>query len=109
MKNKTQLFPITQPIKFLGFSYRLKDNGKVVIKILPEKVSREKRKLRKQVQRVHRGLMTKTELDESYRAWREHAKYGDNYHTIVKMDKYYKSFWEVDYNVSVQEQRNTVD
>lgn len=107
--HKTQLFPITQPIKFLGFSYRLKDNGKVVIKILPEKVSREKRKLRKQVQRVHQGLMTKTELDESYRAWREHAKYGDNYHTIVKTDKYYKGLWEVDYNVSVQEQRNTVD
>ena len=36
---KTQIAPIKQPIRFLGFSFRLTKTGKVVQKLLPEKVS----------------------------------------------------------------------
>lgn len=33
-------------------------------------------------------------VDESYRAWRSHAMKGNNYKTIKRMDRYYKSLWE---------------
>lgn len=92
-KKKTQLFPITQPIRFLGFSFRLTSTGKVVKKMLPEKVSRERRKLRKLVERAKAGYLTKADVDECFESWKSHARYGDTYHLILRMEEYYKSLW----------------
>ncbi len=92
-KKKTQLFPITQPIRFLGFSFRLTPTGKVVKKMLPEKVSRERRKLRKLVERAKAGYLTKEDVDKCFESWKSHARYGDTYHLILRMEEYYKSLW----------------
>ncbi len=92
--NKTQIFPLSQPIHFLGNSYRLTDTGKVIMKMLPEKVAREKRKLRRQRERVKQGKMTKTEVYHSYQGFRNNALKGNNRNIITEMDKYFKSLWE---------------
>lgn len=106
---KTQLQPITQPIHFLGFSFQLTETGKIIIRMLPEKVSHERRRLKKLVARAKAGLMTKKEVDACYESWRAHATgisknkpKGEpgkqlKRHThklVVAMDKYYKSLWE---------------
>lgn len=106
---KTQLQPITQPIHFLGFSFQLTETGKIIIRMLPEKVSHERRRLKKLVARAKAGLMTKKEVDACYESWRAHAtgisknkpkgELGKQLkrHThklVVAMDKYYKSLWE---------------
>ncbi len=94
-KKKTQLFPITQPIRFLGFSFRLTSTGKVVRKILPEKIAHERRKLRKLVERAKAGYMTREEVDKCFESWKAYArKGGDTYHLIIQMEKYYQSLWE---------------
>ena len=119
---KTQLQPITQPIHFLGFSFQLTETGKIVIKMLPEKVSHERRKLKKLVARAKAGLMTRKEVDACYESWRSHASGKSKNkpkgtpgkqlkrHThklVLAMDKYYKSLWEDNsYEVS-QSQRPT--
>ena len=90
---KTQLQPVSQPVHFLGFSYQLTSTGKVVRRILPEKVSHERRKLKRLVNRVINGLMTRNEVNECYKSWRAHASKGDNYKVIIEMDKYYKDLW----------------
>ena len=92
-EKKTQLFPITQPISFLGFSFRLTDTGKVVKKIRPERISHERRKLRKLAQRVKDGKMTREEVDCCYQSWKAHASYEDTHNLILRMDKFYKELW----------------
>ena len=92
-QKKTQLFPITQPIRFLGFSFRLTQTGKVVMKLLPEKVSHERRKLSKLAGRVKSGQMTRAQVDECYKSWKAHAEQGDTYNLISKMNQYYKNLW----------------
>lgn len=92
-EKKTQLAPITQPIKFLGFTFRLTNTGKVVIKIQSERISHERRKLRKLVERAREGTLTKTEVDHCFESWKAHASYGDTHNLILKMDKYYKELW----------------
>ena len=92
---KTQICPVTQPIKFLGFSYRLTETGKVVIKLLKEKVSHERRKLSKQVCLAKQGVLSKTKVDHCFQSWKSHACFGDNYTTITKMETYYNQLWEV--------------
>ena len=90
---KTQLFPLSQPISFLGFSFRVTPTGKVIKRIRPERISHERRKLRKLVQKAKHGVMTKDQVDCCYQSWKAHASYGDTHNLILKMDKYYKELW----------------
>lgn len=104
---KTQLFNVTQGIKFLGFRFRLTKTGKVVMTLLPEKLSHERRKLRKLVSRAKQGYMTKQEVDKCYESWKAHVGNESNkkrkspgkrarrncHNLIICMDKYYKNLW----------------
>lgn len=106
---KTQIFPITQPIHFLGYSYYLTDTGKVVKKLLPDKVSHERRKLRRMRNLVDDGKMSKEKMDKCFESWLAHAtcepseeRKGtpfigrtDNYFVVENMKRFYKSLWEV--------------
>lgn len=92
---KTQLFKLSQPIHFLGFSYHLTESGKVIRKLLHKRISHERRKLRKQVQRAKENKMSKELVDDCFDSWKAHAKRGDCYYLIQKMEKYYKTLWEV--------------
>lgn len=103
---KTQLFKIAQGIRFLGFRFRLTETGKVVMTLLPEKVSHERRKLRKLVKRAKAGYMSKADVDKCYESWKAHAgnrhkpgtkgnkAHRDTHELILRMDKYYKNLWE---------------
>lgn len=91
---KSQLSAITQPIHFLGFSFRLTQTGKVVMKLLPAKISHERRKLRKLVRRAKDGFMTRKDVDQCFESWKAHASQGDCYNLIQSMTKYYLSLWD---------------
>lgn len=85
---KTQIFPVTHPIKFLGFSFRLTDTGKVTRRILPSNLKTQKRKLRKIAQRVIDGKMTLEKFEECYQSWRAFVKKTDSRGRMLKMDKF---------------------
>lgn len=98
-KKKTQIFPVAQRISFLGFSFRLTDTGKVVMKMLPNKVSHERRKLKRLVARAKSGLMSREEVDNCFISWKAHASKGDTYKLVRNMEKFYQELWEVNDNV----------
>ena len=90
--DKTQIQRLDQPIHFLGFSYRLKSNGKVSMKVLPEKVKKNKRRLRKIILKLR---LSREECDNTLMAILAHMKKSNNRSQITKMINYYKSLWEV--------------
>lgn len=92
-KKKTQIFPITQPIHFLGFSFLLSSNGKITKKLLPEKLSHERRKLKKQVMLVKNGKLSKEKVEFCYKTWRSYAKKSDSRKQLKSMDDFYKKLW----------------
>ena len=92
-KKKTQIFPLTQRIKFLGFSYELKDTGKIIMRVLPKKVSHERRKLKKLVERAKNGIMTRDAVDNCFISWKAHAMQGNTHNLVKKMEEYYQSLW----------------
>lgn len=94
-EKKTQIFPLTQPIKFLGFSYTLSDTGKVIMRLLPDKKNHEKRKLRRLVQRCKDGFMSRDDVDKCFEAWKAHASQGDSYYLIERMARYYEDLWSM--------------
>ena len=85
---KTNIFPITQSIKFLGFGFKLHSTGKVTKRILPSNLKVEKRKLRKLAQRVVDGKMTLEKFEECYQSWRAFVKKTDSRGRMLKMDKF---------------------
>ncbi|MBQ7718754.1 MAG: RNA-directed DNA polymerase [Clostridia bacterium] len=106
---KTQIFPITQAIHFLGYSFRLAETGKVVKKVLPNKFSHERHKLKRMKGLVEDGKLTRDKMDKCFESWLAHAtaepsdrRKGspflcrtDDYHRIENMKRFYKSLWEV--------------
>lgn len=93
-KKKTQISPLMQGIKFLGFTYKLTNTGKVLVALNKENIKKRKRKIRKHKGLYDIGKMTKEKADECQESWKAHAGKGDSYHLLEAMDKYYKKVWE---------------
>lgn len=91
---KTQIFPLKQGVKFLGFTFHLADTGKVIRKLTKENVIHEKKKLKKLKKLAKIGVMTKEHVDECYMSWEAHAKQGNTHNLILSMDKFYKNLWK---------------
>lgn len=93
-EKKTGIQPIRNGIHFLGFSFRLTGTGKVLQTVLHPKISKERRKLRKLVSRVHAGEMTRKHVDECYKAWRAHVEKGNCRGLLSRMDSFYVSLYK---------------
>jgi len=91
---KTQIFPLKQGLNFLGFKFRLTNTGKVLRVLNKENIRKRKRKLRKFKKLVDEGKMTREKADECYRSWKAHAKKGNSYNLLKRMDEYYKNLWK---------------
>ena len=114
---KTQVFPIAQPIHFLGFSYRLTKTGKVVKRVLREKFGHERRKLKRLVRFVDDGRMTQEKIDHCFGSWLAHATgevtearkgkpflcRSDDYFAIENMKRFYQSLWRVRNGIFIAE------
>lgn len=90
---KTKICSLTNGILYLGFFFRLTDTGKVVVTINPKTVKHERKKLRRMVNLVKAGKLTKERVDEHYRSWRQSMSYGNTYKVLKRMDKYYKDLY----------------
>lgn len=90
---KTRIYPLSDGIPFLGFTFKLSETGKAIMLIKPENVKAERKKLYRLVKKSKNGYMPKEKVDESYAAWRNHASKGNTYKCIQRMDTYYKSLW----------------
>lgn len=68
-KKKTHIQRLDQPIKFLQRSYRLSDTGKLKVKILPCKVTRQRRRMKRISRKVMEGKITKTNAINACKSW----------------------------------------
>ena len=96
---KTQIFPVKQGIKFLGFKYRLTNSGKVVITLLKQKRNKEKRKLKRLVQRIISGKMSRLQVDKCFESFLAYISNGKKHvkRRSLKLKeefkRYYKELW----------------
>lgn len=92
-EKKTRIYPMSDGIEFLGFKFTLTKTGKVLMQVKPENVKRQRRKLRRLVNKSKSGMISKEKVDESYNCWRNHAGKGNSWKLLQRMDKYYKNLW----------------
>lgn len=82
-EKKTYAQPVKRPIKFLGFSYLKHPGGKVTMKRLPEKLRKERKKLK----RMKKSGIPLDRVAEHYQSARACIKHGSR-SGVIKMDKY---------------------
>ena len=96
LNEKTSLYRISQGIKFLGFRFILTDTGKVIRLIKTESVKRERRKLRKLVRLAKKGKLTRKKVDQCYESYKAHARRGNTWKMLRRLDKFYEELWKED-------------
>lgn len=107
---KTQIANFLQGVKFLGFRFRPTETGKVVMTLLPEKVSHERRKLKRMRDGVRQGRLIKSDVDRSCESFKANVTNNGKHksehpgrrarrscHGLeLAMDAFYKDLWRDD-------------
>lgn len=93
-EKKTNIYKLTDGVLYLGYIFRLTETGKVVATIEPSKVKHERKKLRRMVNLVNKGVLPKETVEEHYKSWRSTVEsFGNTYKVLQRTDKYYKDLW----------------
>ena len=72
----------------------LTETGKVVIRLSRDKITAQRRKLRKQKARLDAGTLPMDAIRQSYQSWRGHAMKYDSYRTVQSMDALYAELFK---------------
>lgn len=89
LNKKTTMYPLKQGVKFLQWRYILTDTGKIVMKIDSKKMGKQRRRLRRILQKEEAGEYAEGTALNSLTAWRANAARGDAYFQEISMKNYY--------------------
>lgn len=68
-EKKTHIVKLSDDFKYLQVKYRLTDTGKVVKRINPKSVTRERRKLKAYKRLLDNGKMPYEDIEQAYKSW----------------------------------------
>lgn len=85
---KTKIIPFSEKFTFLGFEYRVTENGKVIMIVDRQSIKHEKMKLRKMCKRVKLNKMSVEKLQECFGAYKNHVSKGNSYNLTNKLNTY---------------------
>lgn len=82
---KTQIFPISEGVDFLGFRFYLTDTGKVIRRLRTSNKKRWKRRLKKFQEEYRTGDKSLEEIGRSIVSYRGHLSHGHTYRLRKKV------------------------
>ena len=87
---KVKLIKLTDQFVFLKKRIWLTDTGKVIARPVKDNFKRRRRNLKTQKKLLDEGKMTKAQIEQSYKTWRNYAKQnGASKKSIESMDRLY--------------------
>ena len=99
LNEKTNIFPVRNGIRFLGFTSYLDQNGKVVQRLCNESKYKERRLLRYFRELLDHDVIGFDHVEQSYQSWRAHAMRGNSFYLIANTDLYFNDLFheEIDH------------
>ena len=74
-ERKTRIVKLSGTFKYLQIKYRLSDSGKVIKRINPKSVTRERKKLKAYKRLFDGGVMEYMDIEQAYKSWMgDHAR-----------------------------------
>lgn len=93
-EKKTRIVKLSSTFKYLQFKYTLLETGRVVKRINPKTLTRERRKLKKYKHLLDKGVLAYTDIENCYKSWMgTYANYLSKYQRQHIQDLY-KSLFE---------------
>lgn len=93
-EKKTRIVKLSSTFKYLQFKYTLFETGRVVKRINPKTLTRERRKLKKYKHLLDKGVLAYTDIENCYKSWMgTYANYLSKYQRQHIQDLY-KSLFE---------------
>lgn len=68
-EKKTHISKLTDNYKYLQIKYRMTETGKVVKRINPKSVTRERRKIKAYKRLLDKGVMPYEDIEQAYKSW----------------------------------------
>ena len=93
LNKKTNIFPLSHGIDFLGFHTYITPTGKIIKKVRRKSKINMKRRLRLFVKLLEKGKITLEKIEECYKCWRAHVKHGNTYLLRQKLDEMFKKLF----------------
>ncbi|MEG1358389.1 MAG: RNA-directed DNA polymerase [Clostridia bacterium] len=95
LNQKSCIYPLHYGVKFLQWKFVLTDTGKVIRRISHEKLTKERRCLRKLKNDLDAGERTMKSIEDHYQSFCANLERGNTSEDILKMDRYYKAIFGV--------------
>ena len=84
---KTQIIKLSRGFTFLKIKYHLTETGKVIKRLSPNTITRERRRLKKYKHLLDIGKMSYKDIEMAYRSWRGNALKYNSYHSVKNLEK----------------------
>jgi len=94
-KRKTHIVKLSHGFTFLKVRFYITPTGKLVRKIHPTSITRERRKLKKLHIQYLNGTLTLQDAYNSFQSWKSHAERFNAYHTIKNMELLYNELFNL--------------
>ena len=88
-ERKTHLVKLSHGFVFLKKKFSFGKDGRIVVRQSRDSITRERRKLKKQIEMVRRGEMSLEDIERSYQSWRGGIGKLEAHKTLLSMDKLY--------------------
>lgn len=86
-EKKTHITKLSRGFTFLKVRHFITPTGKIIRKMSPESVTRERRKLKKLKARLACNLLSMEDVTQSYKSWNGHASRFNSYKTRKSMEE----------------------
>lgn len=94
LNKKTSLFPLKQGIWFLKWRFVIVDSGKIIMLMDKKKIYRQRKRLRKLLEKESKGKVSKGTAETSLMCWLANAKRGNTYKIQNEMVEYFNRIQE---------------
>jgi len=107
LNDKTNIFPLSHGIDFLGFHTYLTSTGKIIRKVRRSSKINMRRKIKKFSTLCKEGKMILDDVGHSFRSWTAHINHGDTFRLKQSIGKlFYSEFPELKPKPKGKEKRN---
>lgn len=86
---KTTMYPLRQGVRMLNWRFVLTDTGRIMKHMNTKKLGKQRRKMRKLMERENAGLVKEGTTYDSLKSWMANAKRGDTFFQRQRMVRYF--------------------
>lgn len=86
---KTTMYPLKQGVRMLNWRFVLTDTGRIIKHMNGKKLGKQRRKMRKLMEREKAGLVEEGTTYDSLKSWMANAKRGNTYFQRQRMTHYF--------------------